>query len=506
MRAPTPNAISRWLRALAADAGEGVGSDPELLQRFIHDREETAFLSLLRRHGPMVLGVCRRLLPDPHAVEDAFQATFLVLLQRGAAVSKRELLANWLYGVAYRVCMQARRSRRGVGLEGVEPPHAREPGPAEAAARHELERLVDEEIQRLPGDYRRAVVLCYLQGQSYPEAARQLGCPPGTVATWLARARQRLRVRLGRRGLAVPAGLLGTLLAADRLSAAVPAKLAQDTLAAACSLAGGHAGAISTNVLALARGVSPTALRTKLGLLAVLLLCLSAGGGYMLTSPGFPKEKATSGQPHAFGPGQTPQAENQLPGEKVPKGTGLGQDTPLKVRGFTAIALTGAGKAVVRQTGKDAVWVKGPRDLVQASSARVENGTLVLRGTSAGTDVEFVVEVKDLRGLILAGVGRMEVTQVRVGELAVTVGGTGDLSVSGKADALRLTVAGGANFLGRGLTTRLTTVEHTGLGKALVHASERLEVRILGNGSVEYTGSPQVRRSVLGLGTVTKKR
>jgi RNA polymerase sigma factor (sigma-70 family) len=457
----------------------------------------------------MVLGVCRRLLADPHAAEDAFQATFLVLLQRGAAVTKRELLANWLYGVAYRICMQARRTRRGVGLEEVEPPGAPEPGPAEQAARHELERIVDEEIQRLPGNYRRAVVLCYLQGQTYPEAARQLGCPPGTVATWLARAREKMRVRLGRRGLAVPTALLGTFLTADRLTATVPAKLTAQTLAAASSLVGGQGAAISTNVLGLCQGASRTMLRAKLGFLAVLLLGLSAGGLYVLRSRGEPPGNGSSGRQDAAGRHQSSQVEKNARGERIATTSNQNLVRSLKLKGFTAVSLTGAGKVVVKQTGKEAVSIQGDKDLVDASFAGVEDGTLVLTGAGgdgAAAGVEFVVEVKELRGLTVTGAARMEVKHVDTRELTVTVGGTGDLLVSGKAEVLRLTVAGAGNFRGDGLATDRTTVEHWGLGKAVVNARKQLEVFILGSGSVEYVGSPEVSRTILGEGTVTKKK
>jgi DNA-directed RNA polymerase specialized sigma24 family protein len=509
MRVPRPGVLG-WLRSLAPDAARDASPDPDLLERFATGRDDSAFLALVRRHGPMVLGVCRRLLPDPDAAEDAFQATFLVLLQRGAALARRELLANWLYGVAYRIALQARRSRRGVGLRGVESLRARGPSPDEAAARQELGRT------RRSGGCPRTTAgpssSATCQGQTYTEAARQLGCPPGTVATRLARARERMRAHLGRRGLAVSAALLTSALAADQLSAAVPESLAEAAVGAACSLRAGRAGAISADVLTLSRGVSRTMLRTKLGFLAVLLLSLSAGSVYVFTSHGSPADETGTGGSKASGGKRTGEGGSRATdpgaGRTATTAGSPGNDpgTPLNLSGFTVISLTGAGKVTVKQTGREAVSVRGDKDLAQGASARVEKGTLFLLGPLGDPPVEFVVEAKDLRGLILTGSGGMEVTQVSTKQLTVLVGGTGDLTVAGKADVLQLTIFGAGNFLAGDLKTRSTTIRHTGMGKAVVNASRQLDVSILGNGTVEYMGSPQVRRSVLGLGTVTEKR
>jgi RNA polymerase sigma factor (sigma-70 family) len=514
MRAVRPDVLTRWLRSLAGGAGDDLDPDADLLRRFVAGRDESAFLELLRRHGPMVLGVCRRLLADPHAAEDAFQATFLVLLRKGPTLARRELLANWLYGVACRVALRARRSRRGAGLPAAEGLPGDEPDPAEAAARRDLERLLDEEVRRLPDNYRRAVVLCYLQGYSYSEAARQLGRPPGTVATWLARARERLRGRLVRRGLGVPATGLAGLLAADRLSAAVPPALVEQSLAAARSILAGQAAAVSPTVLTLARGVSRTMLRTRLGFVALLLVSLAAGGAFVLSSSAF-SDKGVPPQ-EAAGPGDKPRAEDRPPADKGSKSEAESA-TPLKLTGFSVISLTGAGRVTVKQTGKEAVSVKGDKALAEKSIAKVEKDTLVLVGASsdpfgaggkkeAAGVVEFVVEVKELRGLILTGAGSMDVKQLKTKELTVNVSGSGDLSLAGKADALQVTVTGAGNVLAGELTTGRTTIQHLGNGKAVVNATKQLEVSIIGNGSVEYLGSPQVRKSVLGLGSVTKKR
>src|SRR5262245_42678971 len=157
-------------------------TDGQLLERFLSCREEAAFAVLVRRHGPMVLGVCRRVLGHEQDAEDAFQATFLVLVRRAASVVPRDLVGNWLYGVARRTALKAkaaasRRQAQERPLEDVPGTERREEGPGP-----DLRPLLDQELSRLPDRYRAPVVLCDLEGRSRGEAARQLGCPEGTVS------------------------------------------------------------------------------------------------------------------------------------------------------------------------------------------------------------------------------------------------------------------------------------------------------------------------------------
>ncbi len=210
-------------------------SEGQLLERFVARRDGAAFEAMVARHGPMVLGVCRRVLRDPHDVEDAFQATFLVLVRKAGSLRRRDLLGNWLYGVAYRVALRARASssrRRAieaqVGRSEVE------------SSNGESRPWLHEEIARLPEKYRIPIVLCYLEGRTHEEAAEHLRWPVGTVKGRLARARDLLRVRLTRRGLSLPAVALIAELTRDT-SAAVPLPLIHATTKAAILLAAGHA-------------------------------------------------------------------------------------------------------------------------------------------------------------------------------------------------------------------------------------------------------------------------
>jgi RNA polymerase sigma factor (sigma-70 family) len=247
-------------------------TDAELLERFVTCHEEAAFAALVERHGPMVLGVCRYLLPNAHDIEDSFQATFLVLVSKAAAIQRRTLLANWLYRVAYRVAMRARvnaarrraREMQGVEMQAVEPPgEGMEP---------ELRPVLHEELNRLPNKYREPIVLCYLQGKTHQEAARQLAWPIGTVKGRLTRARDLLRTRLTRRGLTLSAGALAAALTTTA-SAAVPTSLLDSTIKVAILVAAGQAaGVVSAQAAALSHGVLRTMFKTRLLIACTVLL------------------------------------------------------------------------------------------------------------------------------------------------------------------------------------------------------------------------------------------
>ncbi|WP_422927332.1 sigma-70 family RNA polymerase sigma factor [Singulisphaera sp. PoT] len=225
--------ISRDIETLfRVGTADGLG-DRLLLDRFLDGGDDAgpAFEMIVARHGAMVLGVCRRVAGDDHAAEDAFQAAFLVLALRARAIRRRESLAPWLHGVAARVARRARdaasrRRRREVVVESPEP-FATEMLEAEA---DELRLVLDEELGRLPGKYRDPLVLCYLEGLSQEEAARALGWTKGTVSGRLARAKEILRGRLSRRGLAPTAGFLATPLT---LPSVMPAPLATAAVRAA---------------------------------------------------------------------------------------------------------------------------------------------------------------------------------------------------------------------------------------------------------------------------------
>jgi RNA polymerase sigma factor (sigma-70 family) len=222
-------------------------TDGQLLDRFANRRDEEAFAQLVHRHGPLVLGVCRQMLRQEQDAEDAFQATFLVLSRKAGSIRRAEALPNWLYGVATRLAtrMKAaalRRQRREVAL--VERPPS---DPAPEGEGGELSHILYEEIGRLPDKYRVPFVLCYLEGKTNEQTAQHLGCPHGTVFSRLARARERLRLRLKRRGLVISSAALAAthLSLSQQASAAVPESLEAITTERALRFGSGNLGGVS---------------------------------------------------------------------------------------------------------------------------------------------------------------------------------------------------------------------------------------------------------------------
>jgi RNA polymerase sigma factor (sigma-70 family) len=309
--------VVRHLRRLAGVPTATIASDSELLERFTARREEDAFRVLVERHGPLVLGVCQRVLRDVHAAEDVFQAAFLVLARKAGSIRKREALGSWLYGVAYRLAAQARlgvarrqaRERNQVDIRAgaghssrglrprpqceveADPMHG---DPVAAISRQELHAVLDEELGRLPEKYRAPLVLCYLEGQTTAAAADQLGWAAGTFKSRLARARDVLRSRLARRlgdsfGLAGGAwATVAAVLAQNATSATVPAALARSTTNAALMFTAGRTAAnlAATEAVALAEGMLKTMMHSKLKVLAVVVLALGLLAGYRLAATG----------------------------------------------------------------------------------------------------------------------------------------------------------------------------------------------------------------------------
>jgi RNA polymerase sigma factor (sigma-70 family) len=261
--------VLRHLRSLYRYGVTGHLTDEQLLDRFVARRDESgeeAFAELLERHGPMVLGVCRRVLGNAHEAEDAFQATFLVLARKATSILRREHVVSWLYGVAFRTAIQARArsARRRKREQRVSRPVRVDPPGAEFT--DELRAILDEEIAHLPARYQGALVLCELEGVSRPEAARRLGVPEGTLSSRLARAKGQLRDRLVRRGIGVTAGALSAALLREAHACKLPLSLSESTIGAATSVAAGSttAAAVSASVASLAEGVLKAMLFAKL--------------------------------------------------------------------------------------------------------------------------------------------------------------------------------------------------------------------------------------------------
>src|SRR6516162_1820746 len=214
--------VIRHLRRAVLQQDGTACTDAQLLASFIDQKDEAAFEVLVRRHGPMVFGVCRRVIDNHHDAEDAFQATFLVLARKASSVRPRERVANWLHGVALRTAMKAKAlttKRRSREKQVTEMP---EPEAPQQGHWRDLQPLLDQELNGLPENYRLPILLCGLEGKAIKEAAQQLGWPQGTLAGRLARARKLLAKRLANRGVTLSAGALAAVLSINAASAAVP--------------------------------------------------------------------------------------------------------------------------------------------------------------------------------------------------------------------------------------------------------------------------------------------
>jgi RNA polymerase sigma factor (sigma-70 family) len=223
----TTGLVNNYVAALSLSQHHADTGDGPLLRRFVGRRDDDAFAELLRRHGPMVLGLSRRVVGDRHLAEDVFQATFLALARKAHSVRRPESVAAWLHGVAFHLSLRARKVGARRRQEEARVPTGRAGrDPLDELTARELLAVLDEEIQALPPHFRLPLILCGMEGLSHDEAARRLGWSPGSIKGRLERGRQRLRLRFQKRGLTLPAALAGTVLLGE-LVAAVPPALAE---------------------------------------------------------------------------------------------------------------------------------------------------------------------------------------------------------------------------------------------------------------------------------------
>jgi RNA polymerase sigma factor (sigma-70 family) len=280
MHEPAWNTLLQQLRGLVRPPDGGL-TDAQLLARWLTSQDEAAFELLLWRHGPTVRGVCQRLLRRSQDIEDAVQATFLVFLQKGGTIGKREAVASWLYKVAYRVALrlqrQSSRQQRFDGREMLLPA----PKTADVVALHDLHRVLDDEVHRLPRRYRSVFVLRCLQEKSNEETARELAVPTGTVQSRLSRARELLRVRLARRNVTLTSSVLAAGVA-GQASAGMPAFLVGSIMTAArlgAAEQAAAAGVVTAEAAALAKGALHAMWLSKVQMTATLVLTVALIGG-----------------------------------------------------------------------------------------------------------------------------------------------------------------------------------------------------------------------------------
>ncbi len=299
MAATQPTTLLRQIRKLAEVQASSAQTDSQLLQLFIADRNESAFTTLLHRHGPKVLDVCRTVLHHQQDAEDVFQATFLLLANKADSIRKQPSLGSWLHGVAYRLALKARAQadrRRTLHQQVQQQPAA---SPLDDLTVRELRGVLHEELHRLPEKYRAVLLLCYWDGKTRDEAAEQLGWTKGTCKERLERARNLLRSRLTRRGLLPSATVVAALLADNVSRAALPASLADATAKGAVAFAAGQpavAGASSSATALAQQAIRSMPVSRGAKILLVLVLLGVAGTGLGLWAGNHTDEPAVVAQ------------------------------------------------------------------------------------------------------------------------------------------------------------------------------------------------------------------
>jgi RNA polymerase sigma factor (sigma-70 family) len=348
-----PTRFQQTVTRLAASAPT-CGTDAGLIAAFLQSGDQDAFAELVRRHGPAVLGVCRRFLgPTPDA-DDAFQATFLVLVRRARSNAWREALGPWLYGVALKVARKARASRARRWTTNRQVPAMTNDAPAPTAEPDDTAAIVDEELAALPAAFRRPLVMCEIQGLSRRAAARELGIAEGTLSSRLARGRKLLREQLVRRGVAPTVG---------GLAVAVPTILAAETVRNAVHVLTRAAGAVPAGVLALTEG-TVKAMIVQWKLAAVLIAaCLGLGGFGAWRGAGGPEAAAASGpskgaptvpSPEAAEKSGPPKAvpANQPPEQKPPAPTPKSSGPVATIYGDVPVTREAFADYLIRRYGK----------------------------------------------------------------------------------------------------------------------------------------------------------
>jgi len=294
----------RHLRHLVGVRLQDATSDCQLLKRFADEHHEASFAALVERHGRLVLGVCRRVLGNEQDAEDAFQATFLVLARKAGSVRWQDSIGNWLYGVARRIALKARaardRRRRHERVMSTDPAQdtaqdalacseAADKDPLTEATRRDACRVLDEELGCLPRRYQALLILCYFEGKTHEEAARQLGWPTGSMSRHIARGRELLRERLLRRDVTLSTAALGIVLAGEVQASLVPRALLDSIIKPALLFVErptAVAGMLSSPVISLAEGMLQTMMFSKLKiglamLLTIGLLGAGVAGGFL---------------------------------------------------------------------------------------------------------------------------------------------------------------------------------------------------------------------------------
>jgi RNA polymerase sigma factor (sigma-70 family) len=518
-------------------------TDGELLERFLAAREEAAFEALLRRHGSMVLGVCRRVLRHEQDAEDAFQATFLVFARKATTIWPRDMVANWLFGVAYRTALGAKTAiaRRRLKERQVNPMR-----PTDDSASHfwqDLQPLLDEELNHLPNKYRVPIVLCDLEGKSRQEAAWQLGWLPGTLSGRLARARGMLAKRLTRRGITVSGGVLAAALGQNLASASVPPSLLAGTVKASLmTVAGQGAAFVSAKVAALSEGVLKSMMITKAKIVTVAVLAI-----------GFSVAGASLSVYHALAADQDTATAAGRAGRVNAPVTGIMIDparpneettSPLADASFTDAdreQIVGSGKALTKEfkiADFDSVDIRSifeveitQGDAFHVSVTADDNLFDYIKAAKQGPTLAFSLDSKDksfhtkerlkakvtmpsLRNLKIDGAAKATVGGFKASpevnievsgasglkgnletkKIMLKAAGASHMKLTGSAKEAKLNVSGASHLDLSDFAVDQADVHLSGASHATVNAKSKLDYSVSGASHLGYRGEPTIGR------------
>lgn len=337
-------AVLKHIRNLVADHQRNEQSDQDLLHALVTRNDQRAFETVLRRYGPMVLRVCRRVLGHEQDAEDAFQATFLVLARQSASIRKRKSLASFLHGVAYSMANNARRAAARRRKHERQAIPVQPTDPALTVAWQEIQVLLDEEVERLPENLRGPFILCCLENRKASEVARLLALEEATIWKRLSRARKLLRERLARRGLSLMAALTAAAAATTRADATLSSRLISMTVKAATAAPALATGLVSPNVAALMKGASVTLFVHKFKIATIMLLAT----GLVATSLGALVRQALAARQELGAPAHD-RVETSMPRENV-KPTVAKEDNAKDAVVFSGRVLDPDGKRVADAT------------------------------------------------------------------------------------------------------------------------------------------------------------
>jgi RNA polymerase sigma factor (sigma-70 family) len=538
MQISLPAAIEQLMQT-----GAGL-TDGQLLERFVTSHDEGSFAALVRRHGPMVMSVCRRILGNVHDAEDAFQVSFLILARKAATVVRRGAVGCWLHAVACHTALEAVRvnARRRAREQDMKEMPEREVTPAVVL---DWRPVLDQELNRLSRKHRAAIVLCDLESRSRKEAAAALGVGEGTLASRLARARALLARRLASRGVSLSGVALATLVAAESVAAQVPSALVLSTARAAALTAKGQValvGLISAQAVTLLDGVMKNMFLSKLKIVAVSTLVLGLLAGIVGVPPlrgllagnadarAEPSTLVAGLSSASNEPGEDAFADPMPANDAEEKVVGSGKPETKKfdVADFQSLSISTAFTIEVTRADKYAVAVTADDNVLELVEVEKKDSTLHValsgkKSVQGKGPMKVVIAMPDLKTVKLDGACTCSLTFESKGDFTAKVSGASSLSGSVKAKSVKLEASGAskvklqgsakdAQLSGSGastfqlkdLTLEKAEVHLSGACHAEVNASAMLEYHLSGASHLKYYGTPTiVKKAVSGASSAT---